>query len=161
MRPPWRDDSKRVPVREPTSAREAYHAWGAGFDVDPPLDRLCPPRAHVDRVRPFGEREPALLERVGGQPEAAVQIDRGPVPDPLELDQAVAGASLFLGARLRSATFCAPLLLRGRGPVALFGRRRGWVAVYGIRIGRPVRIPVGEERIDEDAAADEDTRSAM
>src|ERR1043166_5372993 len=79
VRPPSRDDRKRVRARDPTSAGEAHHVWGAGPDVDPTLDGLGTSEAHRDRVRPLGEREPATVERRGGEPEAAVQVDRGPV----------------------------------------------------------------------------------
>src|SRR5690348_445204 len=112
--PRARNDSKRVGVTEgrsagaPAEGAEAYHARLAGPDLEALLDRLGAAHVHRDRMIAVGDREPALVEGLGGQPEAAVEIDCRAIGYAAELYQAVARARGILarwwrGFRARSA----------------------------------------------------------
>src|SRR3989475_11118359 len=79
---------------------EAHDARLAGLHFDAPLDRLGAAHAHRERVFAVRDREPALIEALGPQPEAPVEIHRGAVGHAAELHEAV-GRTLGLRARRR------------------------------------------------------------
>ena len=55
-----------------------------------PRDRLPARRPHRDRVQAARQREPALVETLRAEPEAAVECDGGAVGDVAEQHEAVA-----------------------------------------------------------------------
>src|SRR5437762_2841269 len=84
--------------------------------------------AHRERVLAVRDREPALIEAVGLQPEAPVEIHRGAVGHAAELHEAVARA-LGLLARRR-------LTLRARLASPLGRRLAPALVVRQVRLDR-------------------------
>src|SRR2546429_9720892 len=80
---------------------EAHDARLAGFHLDALLDRLGATRVDHERVLAVRDREPALIEALGRQPEASVEIHRGAVGHAAELHEAVARGLSLLARRRR------------------------------------------------------------
>src|SRR5207247_1342175 len=107
--------------------------------------------AHHERVVAVWDREPALVEPLGRQPEAPVEIHRGAVGHALELHEAVARALDLLARRWLALRTRLLFRLGWRLAPALDVRR----GVHGI--GRVIGVVVREEeRVEEKAAVDED-----
>src|SRR6266702_3313114 len=139
---------------------EAHDARLAGFHLDALLDRLRATRVDHERVLAVRDREPAFVEALGRQPEASVEIHRSAVRHAAELHEAVARGLGLLARRRRVLGARLALHLWRRLAPALVVRR--WIRV---RVGRVVGIGVGvvvrEERVEEEAAVDEDVRAPM
>src|SRR5437667_3365053 len=141
---------------------EAHDARLAGFHLDALLDRLGATRVDHERVLAVRDREPALVEALGRQPEASVEIHRGAVRHAAELHEAVARGLGLLARRRRVLGARLAFRLWRRLAPALVVRR--WIRV---RVGRVVGIGIGvgvvvrEERVEEEAAVDEDVRAPM
>src|SRR5206468_5963593 len=82
-----------------TEGSEAHDARLAGLHLDAPLDGRRAVHAHHERVVAVWDREPALVEPLGRQPEAPVEIHRCAVGHALELHEAVARALDLLARR--------------------------------------------------------------
>src|SRR5262249_6632698 len=77
--------------------REVDDLHLATVDVDPLRPRRPFAGPNRDRVRAFRKGEPPLIQAVGREPEAAVEIDRSIVGHAAESDEAI--ARLLGGAR--------------------------------------------------------------